>query len=348
MSLFVAYLGQGEPNGDEMMLLNKISIDWVRFSVPTTSWPFVRALLNVSDTLDDWTETSKYRRKYATVPMEGVLVAADALPEEHNTLSGGRFTVDFSGNGLAHFFEQSQEWASLYDFFEAWLAQPDVKVNRLDIAFDCFDGLLDILRMHTMLMSGDKVLTRWRQAGIVSSYAIGAGDFTGLTLYIGARSSDSFARVYDKRAQELSRGAAEEALPPSWIRLELELKDARALSLAHAALREKFDAGVFTGFLRSRIDFLEGRDSNKQRLKPARWWRRFLHDVGKRPLQVPQPIQSIERIENWVNHSVAPSLALLMEHKGGDMAWLYKLLKDGHQRIPPDKKVLLSSIVHGS
>ena len=58
-------------------------------------------------------------------------------------------------------------------------------------------------------------------------------------------------------------------------------------------------------------------------------------------MAVPAPVLSIERVERWVGKSVAPSLALLMEHHGGDVDWLYAMIRCGVERLTPEKRVLL-------
>ena len=345
MGVVIAELGNENGKPTFHNYVNQLQIDWVRFSFQVVTFPAVVALLDVSLVASDWVEGQRYRRGFFTVPCEGVLVAADSIPLGLS-VDGERFTVDFSGNGLGVFFNKSS-WASISNLFEWALAQPGAAVNRLDIAFDCFNGLLSIPNMDAMLRAGDRVNTRWRKASLVGSYEIG-GQSTGETLYIGNRESGSFARVYDKRAQELSRAADDSSLPLSWIRLELELKDKRAFAVASKALGLGFHPCVFTGFLRACVDFLENVDSNKQRAQPVKWWKTFLNGVEKMPVKVPRPVASIERTQEWVNHSVAPSLALLMEHKGGDMKWLHAVLADGQNKITVEKRELLATVKQSS
>ena len=144
----------------------------------------MKALLNVSDDVDDWMDGPRYNRKYFTVPLEGVLVAADELPVD-GVLTCDRFTVDFSGNGIAHFFTR-YEWATMYTFFQPVMAQPGVKVNRLDISLDCFNRLqLSVLKAARYEKRGD-VRMRWRKDN-TNLMRSGKGD----TLYLGSRVSNS-------------------------------------------------------------------------------------------------------------------------------------------------------------
>lgn len=340
---------------------NAVCIDWLRFSFPVESFQPVMALCGVSISLEEWQQKSSYRKKFVTYFLEGCLLASDSLPRVDLVDDGkvrrdlptlpadgsARFILDFSGNGLGHFFAANSFLSPeklVHQFYE-WGGT----CNRLDIAFDDYRGHLDIYHMDKRLRRGDAVVTRWRQAALLDSFAIGDGD-RGETLYIGDRKSESFARVYNKRAQELARGADPVGLPASWVRFELELKRARADSVLKAALADGWTPTFFLGFLRSLIDFKrkDGEDENISRREPARWWARFLGEVGKRPVRIPQPVQSIERIKEWVGYAVSPSLALLLQHYEGDVTWLYDLIKEGADRLPPDKLILLKSSTHGS
>ena len=321
--------------------VNRVGLDWVRFSLPSAGWPFIRALLDASALTEDWMDGSRYKRKFFTVPIEGVLVAADAMPI-HDVLPCDRFTIDFSGNGLAHFFTRHAAWANLYNFFQAVLNQPGIRVNRLDVALDCFQRRqLTVLKAHRYVKRGD-VNLRWRHYNLMRSTK-------GDTLYLGSRQSDSFCRIYDKRAQEMARQGGPDMLPNHWTRLELELKDNTATAVAYKLFAGQFHPATVAGVIRAFIDFLEPDTTatNVSRRPQVGWWRTLLNSAAKVPIRIPKPIITLDKKRQWVEKSVAPTFALLTEAEAGDMAWFYQLIRDGRLRLTREQLALLETVTHG-
>lgn len=350
MGIILSQDGQNGLHVRVMDYVNKVSIDWLRFSFLPASWPFVRALFDVPVDVDNWTDGNKYRKKFFTMPLEGVTVAADSMPSDKGFILEGdsRIIVDFSGNGLAHYYERFKKYGSIYDLVSMSLAQPGARVLRLDVAFDDYEGLLSIDRIERMWLKDDNIITRWKSGVSYKKYERG-GCSGGYTFYMGSRESESFARVYDKRLQEMSRGAESDNLPVSWVRFELEFKGDRATSVAIQACGSYFSSAFFSGVLRSQIDFKEGQQAAKKSdRKVARWWSQFLHGVDIRPVQVPKPVDSIVRKKEWLEKSVAPTLALMAQHYDGDVSWVYKLLESGERRLTPQQKALLETVTHGS
>lgn len=94
------------------------------------------------------------------------------------------------------------------------------RVTRLDLAIDIMAG--DPLDVWVAAGRGE-VLTTLRKRTMVTSD-------TGITVYLGSRSSDRFVRVYDKAGQL--------GLPGPWVRVELELKGDAANGIARFLAQE--------------------------------------------------------------------------------------------------------------
>lgn len=102
----------------------------------------------------------------------------------------------------------------------------DGKLTRLDLAVDIWDGKL------TPAVFAQAYAERRLRTPAKSGKRIYGINDTSDGFYLGSRHSDRFMRIYDK--------AAEQALPgQAWLRLELQLKDARAHGVAYVISNEE-------------------------------------------------------------------------------------------------------------
>ncbi|MBP1547876.1 MAG: replication initiation factor domain-containing protein [Oscillospiraceae bacterium] len=148
-----------------------------------------------------------------------------------------------------------------------------MNLSRLDIAYDDFDGLLDILTIFQETMcNGYNVSTgKLNQGNFVSRFAdydVNIGS-KGLCCYYGSKSSDVRVRIYDKRVEQ-NRYDLEH-----WVRCEIQLRGANAIGFT------KLDGDIcanYFGVLNNYLRFVEpsDTDSNKRRWKTAEWWDKFL------------------------------------------------------------------------
>lgn len=335
--------------------VNAITVDWLRVSFDPSSWGWACALFDIDFTAKEWADTNKYMKNYGTMAMDGVFIGAEQLP---TVIAGdvsieGRFVVDFTGNGLGVFFEK-YPFLKVADLLRNCLEQEDARVLRIDIAFDDYNGYLDIMGMAKMLQEPadvSRVITRWRGWELRMSGEMFSDD-AGTTLYIGSRSSNSFGRVYDKRAQQIAVERIDPAdLPPSWVRFELEIKSKKAQAVAEAAMKANFSSSYFAGVLRGLIEFKEGKrdDHKKANMRIARWWSKFLNDSEAVAVRVPLPVASIEKKIDWLSKSVATTLALVQHHYEGDKQFIDDLLANGDRRLTPAHLALLNSVSpHGA
>lgn len=103
-----------------------------------------------------------------------------------------------------------------------WATKKNIKVPRLDYAWDVFDNPNATPNSVLEHVSMPEVNTWRRQYQIIESKNPRRGEnYSADTLYFGSRKSDKFLRVYDK-AKELKIDSE------MWTRIELELKHERA------------------------------------------------------------------------------------------------------------------------
>lgn len=132
----------------------------------------------------------------------------------------------------------------------------DMKVTRMDVAFDDHSGILDLQQIcqDTRLQNYVAKATAWQ---VVESNK-------GAAVYIGSQQSDVLIRIYDKAAERnITDGS-------HWVRVELQLRRDRALEFSRlpGTIGERY-AGVLVNYLRY---VLPCSDSHKDRWPLTDYW----------------------------------------------------------------------------
>lgn len=201
----------------------------------------------------------------------------------------------------------------------------DLRVSRLDLAWDGFPvspaEVRDAWRrddVRTRCKVPDSALEErpWRTSDWRSNHQ-------GDTFSMGARSSTQYARVYDRRGS---------------VRFELEVKGALAAAAAPALL-EALDTGnsarfadLALGLARRFVDFVDAdSDVNRARATLLPWWASFVGAAEKARVTLGATVvRTVEQIEAWVRHQVAPALAVLSAAQGPGL--LSQIAQEGRRR----------------
>ena len=191
------------------------------------------------------------------------------------------------------------------------------KFTRVDVALDSHET--HISTIDAAIRRGDLVsrsVERTYQGSFVND---------GYTIYIGARSSDRFVRIYNKAAeQKLTDGAV-------WTRVEIEFKKHQA-QLAATYILQGAD---LRSLVFSALDFRDRTaDSNTSRCPQLDWWSAWVGAVERVSFARETIVKTARRIYQWVVRQCAPSLAFLDEYLGKDPTWLYQLCDANRNRIP--------------
>lgn len=351
---------------------NSVTIDWLRLSISIRLFDVFASWLGIPTDPAEWNQLKRFNKEHGVYLMDGVSVWADALPDvgedgtppclNWTSMGDKRFIVDWSGAGLANWYEEFRD--SPLDILR-YAREIDntgqVRVNRLDLAFDDHESWLNLDKIQRYLTKTELTVTRWESFERVSASRIkdqsGSDPMdTGETMYLGSRASNSFARIYDKLLELKSKmnrderraAESEDALPDHWIRFELELKRQHAQEVANGLLNASNPADYALGVLRGKIDFKSTTGDNRiRRRSPVRWWDRFTRSCAAVPIRVPRPSLTLERIENWLNRSVAPSLAVYWFAAGGldhGDRQLKSLISTGAERLDAKKLGLLRDV----
>lgn len=201
----------------------------------------------------------------------------------------------------------------------------DLRVSRLDLAWDGFPvspaDVRDAWRrddVRTRCKVPETALEErpWRTSDWRSNHQ-------GDTFSMGARSSTQYARVYDRRGS---------------VRFELEVKGALAAAAGPGVL-EAIAAGdsarfadLALGLARRFVDFVDAdSDTNRARATLLPWWASFVGAARKARVSLGATVvRTVEQIEAWVRHQVAPALAVLSASHGPGL--LSQIAQEGRRR----------------
>jgi len=253
----------------------------------------------------------------------GVMVLHDGKPDMG-------VHVQINGQGCRELEVQGVEWVE----FLGGLLAAGCKPRRIDLAIDERTGLLDLEVARRAAVEGN-VVTKFKKARDDVEFVIHGGDTTGRKLVFGRRGGLSFVRVYDK--------ALEQGRPGHWIRVELELRNERAVAVAQEMVRCGSLEVTAAGVLLATLDFKEpGTDSNSRRRRTADWWAELLQAAKEKVrLRIPRPEETLEAKERWLRKCVARTLGMVLMAHRGDRRFLEKLAADGACRLKPYELALL-------
>lgn len=251
--------------------------------------------------------------------------------------------VEMSGSGCRELEAaysakgQTLDWSG----YVAYLMALGCGLSRLDAAIDDRAGYLaiDTIRAKCEARELTSNWKTWRPEYGAASFGESP---TAPTLYLGSTRSDSFVRIYDKEAEQASKGKPTDG---HWVRCELQTRDARAEALGRA-FASAGNLSALAGILRGLVEFRErsGEDSNASRWDVSPWWDAFLGAVERIALSVLPKVQTVDSVREWVRRQVAPSLAVLMLAAGGDLGELAALARDGLGRLRGRHQLMLSGV----
>lgn len=231
---------------------NTITIDYVTFVWDTKTVSEAIHALGLS--ASTWT-TKAGHYPYAHIQRAGnISIAYDNYDER------GVF-VTLTSQGCREFENNSSiGWTDLFGIIRGG----EGHMTRLDIAFDDRTGLLDMQQMKH-----DRDAANYRSLlSYTAEHRSHKENIMGMSLYFGAKGSDTNIRIYDKDAEQGGLGT-------HWIRVELQLRDAYADTVVKSGLSIPC---IFSSVLKKYLVFLQPNptDSNKCRWPVAPYWNTLL------------------------------------------------------------------------
>ncbi len=263
-------------------------------------------------------------------------------PRENDFFKDMGVCVSMSGNGCRTFetmskltFEGAKDKQGTASvafpvLFQLLAADETANVSRIDIACDDHNGYLDMDKI-TEKVQGNEINSRMTKRSVLVSYD--GTRRSGSTVYIGAPSSDFRVRIYDK--------ALEEGVDGHWIRVELVMRSKNAKAFVEQMVNSASVGKLAAQVINDKFSFIERDDSNITRCTICGWWRDFVDELETVRLVARCVIQhSVERIENWIESQVGPSLAIIIRTLG----WphLFEMARDAAGRLSEKQWSLIS------
>lgn len=136
----------------------------------------------------------------------------------------------------------------------------------------------------------------------------------GGSLYLGSSASNLRLVFYEK---DMNRIKIWNRIRRNWNRYELRFRQEMAVSVVQELLRYRDVAGLAMEVLNSKIRFLEKPTDSmttRKRLYPTyQAWAELMKDIGKVKLTMQPQKKSLQKVWEWLEKYVAPSLKLFAE-----------------------------------
>lgn len=205
------------------------------------------------------------------------------------------------------------------------------KLSRLDLAIDDRgkDQFFTCQQIEDYLHA-DQVITKFRSYQVVKDHKHGQG-IKGHTIYLGARRSDTFLRIYDKMLEQKSKNP--EASDDPWVRWELELKGNRANQAADFLAAGLSMGDLVLGILKNYFRIVIKDDSNLTRCTVIPEWQAFCDGVQSIRLYVPDRPKTLEDKKQWIDKQVLSTLAGLFLAYGGTFCFIEDNLELGIRKM---------------
>ena len=172
------------------------------------------------------------------------------------------------------------DYKSLFDYIIEHYSEDsdkrELNLTRLDVAYDDFEGLLDISTIYQATIAGGYVDNKLVQGDFISRFSTFDVNIStaGLSCGYGSVKSDVYIRIYDKKAEQDADDV------DHWVRCEIQLR--RGNAIGFAMLTGDICTNYF-GVLNNYLRFIEpsDTDSNKRRSDTAAWWSNFLQSTDR-------------------------------------------------------------------
>lgn len=229
-----------------------------------------------------------------------------------------------------------------------------MKITRLDVAFDDHTGILDMNTLIADTLCGNYVAKATSWECIQSS--------KGTSVIIGSRQSPVLIRIYDKAAERGYKSDNQnnnpqknksehttlnktENLITHWIRVELQLRDERCLEFVNQPYQigESF-AGVLLNYLRFVVP--DELDSNKWRWPLTDYWSEVIGEACRISIYTKPGIKyNLLNCENFVYNQAGNAINALLQVY--DVDTFLKKLQERNSRPNPKYTQMVKNYMAG-
>ena len=307
-------------------LTNRILFDWLSFT--TQLWNPMQLIEFLGLDSCSWQQISGqhgYKDRYYC---EGISI-------HYNGREDMGVWLEMSGKGCRYYEDYGcMKWAELFTWL---LSEPsDTHITRLDVAYDDFEGLLDINTIYDAVDNYDFV-SRWRKCQLFKSKDTVTHE-DALTVQMGSRASRCMLRIYDKKQEQ----QLDDEAMKHWVRMELQLRDDDAVGFIRSYSTGIFEIGdLFLAVVNNYVRFIvpSDTDSNRWRWKMVEWWAQFIGAVERiRLVTTPGAEYTIANLEHFVIDQAGQAAKTYIDIMGID-AYVKSLMEHTFHHNPKYDRV---------
>ncbi len=281
---------------------NQIIYDWLSFTTK------IHNLSEVLDLLDFRPDTVRFKQEEKgryfyrkSLYYDGIHIYYDGFTVENGDQG---ICVEMSGKGLRNWEEYSSaDYDKLFKLIiNNYSDDSDkckMKLTRLDVAYDDFEGILDLPLISREAIEYNYV-SRLKKCSINEDFA--KRTVVGLTVSHGSMSSNVYIRMYDKRLEQKVQ-----ELLKHWVRVEIQLRHENAMGFIMLKTPiEKSYFDVLNQYLRY---IVPSSDSNIWRACTAPYWLNFIQSAESRSIfRKPKNDYRIDNLVSYVEKQLSGAI----------------------------------------
>ncbi|MEG1822880.1 MAG: replication initiation factor domain-containing protein [Clostridiales bacterium] len=287
--------------------MNKIIFDWLTFSTKIHTLGGVIELLGLEN-VSFLEQNGRYGYK------KSIFFSNISILYDGNDDMG--ICVDISGQGCRTFEHySSSNWDSLFNVILS--EYKDITISRLDVAYDEEENLLDI---NTICddTANYRYVSKFRNHRVIYGTE-------GNSVEFGSRSSDIMLRIYDKKAEQESKGLE---VNQHWVRVELQLRRERATAFISSYLSGQIIGLLFRGILRNYLRFVDLEECSRNTNCPMKkYWQIFLDSCNAISIWSKLEVDyTLYKLEKFVIDQAGNAIDTLVKIVGKEQ--FFKMLQD--------------------
>lgn len=252
-------------------LVNGICLDWFEFTIFNKNYFEVIDFIGLLDEhIEFITGFGQYGYSSAVV-FNGITVLFNGRDDMG-------IHVRMTGTGCRTFEKYSKiTFDTLIELLTGLDA--DFKMSRLDVAYDDYEGLLDMDLLIDDVRSGN-VVSRMRKGTIIEGFSFDGTAKTDITLNCGRQNSNIWITIYDKLAERKSKDIVPEDCT-HWVRCEIKMRHQNADRFIQLLQEGKKLGELYFLVLNNYVRFVvpSETDKNRWRWALAPHWERFCNSV---------------------------------------------------------------------
>ena len=261
--------------------VNGVCIDWFEFTLFDIGYYDVLDFLGLSEHDADFNVGHGQQRYKCCLFFENIYILFNN-PKGDNDMG---IHVRMTGQGCRNFEKLSKVSfdnliKNIYYLLneDTSINKPKAKMSRIDVAYDDFDGLIDLDQCIKDTRDGN-VVTRFRRGSIIESFDFNNPGITYKTLNCGRQGSNIWITIYDKLAERKSKDIVPDC--NYWVRCEIKMRHTNADRFIQLLSEGKPMIELFFLVLNNYIRFVisSDTDTNKWRWAVAPHWERFCNSV---------------------------------------------------------------------